>query len=761
MKFDRSMFTKKFVTEAREHVAFLEKSIIGLEENPDNLSSLDEIKRAAHTLKGSARMLKFKAISRAAHYAEDLFIALKDGKSKVTQPLIDGLLELSGFIKHGVEAVAVSEDEPELPENFESIVEAVLNGTYSVDVLVPDPPDSTLADSTELPEEDAENESLPVNKNLSATDSTPAGESLSASEGFGNPNRRKSDRKNIHTEIETVEETVRVGVNELEGILNSIGEISLNQRVVVSTEGELSALCNKIVHSLSADEVSRNSPIFWQLKDLQRLIHEIEEKQHTLSSNIRQTYYDAGKLRMIPLQSLFERFYLQVRETARSRGKRVKLTIEGGSVTIDKQIVDLLYAPLLHLINNSIDHGIEDGLTREKQKKDPTGRITISASPMAGSMEIIITDDGRGIHCDRIVARALEKGIVTEETVHSMSRADKLQLVFKPGLSSAEIITELSGRGVGMDVVRMTIEEQLKGTIMLASEDGIGTTTVIRLPLSLSSNRLFIVRSGKKLYGIPLSSVVTSRLFDINETIPLGNGRAIKFENQFIPLIPAGKFVDGGRKNTNAEDGAMVIIVASGAEKIGLIIDEIIDEQEMMIKPLPALYDRLLHVGGITFGRDGALIPLLHIPDLIEKSHLFYESHQKISSVDSVPHIQHKILVVDDSHNTREVQKHILEVHGYTVVLAGDGLEAFDKLEEEPDVSLVVTDIEMPVLDGFGLVRKIRNHSTFCELPVVILSSRETVEDRSKGVEVGANAYIVKREFDEEKLTATLRTLLP
>jgi CheY-like chemotaxis protein len=251
-------------------------------------------------------------------------------------------------------------------------------------------------------------------------------------------------------------------------------------------------------------------------------------------------------------------------------------------------------------------------------------------------------------------------------------------------------------------------------------------------------------------------------MFDELDTIPLGSGKAVKFENQFIPLIPAGRFLFSDKTDWDIQSGGMIIIVASGSERVALLIDEIVDEQEMMIKPLPDLYEHLMYVGGITFGRDGTLIPLLHVPDLIEQSHMSYgkPSGAGVSAKTVEKQIQ-RILVVDDSYNTREVQKHILEAHGYSVLLAGDGAEALDKLDEEDDVSLVVTDIEMPVLDGFGLVKKIRVHKTYSEIPIVILSSRESVEDRSRGVEAGANAYIVKRDFDEEKLTATLRTLLP
>jgi len=702
MKFDRSKFTQKFVTEARDLTAFLSKAIVQLEQDPTNDAALPEIKRAAHTLKGSARMLKFKNVSAAAHRAEDLFIDLMDGKTAVSTEFIDHLLRLVEFMTRAVEDVGANRDEPAVPDGL-------LEGTPSATA-----PSTAFAVAAPAPSVEPSPDPSPTPKD---------------------------------------EDTMRIPVADLARLLDDLGEARLDQRVIEVLTQEASSKGRRLLATIDGTSTLLHNQLIELTNHLQRL----EERQYHAAGTVRSLFEQTERLRMVPLGDLFERFLVPVREAARSRGKRVVLDVTGGDMGLDKQIVDQLYGPMLHLLNNAVDHGIEAATVREQTGKPPTGRLTITARPLAGSVEITVTDDGHGVDTTRLVERAVERGIISQHGASTMTAHERLQLVFHPGLSSADIITDTSGRGVGMDVVKTVVEKDLKGAVTIATTPGVGTTTTLRLPLSLSSSRLFLVLCAGRTFAIPLSAVLTSLVADPASQIDIGGRRALRHENQFVPVATLASLLSLNQ-HAAVTSLPMLLLLVSGAERLALAVDEIVDEQEMLVRPLPPLIDGLLHVSGVTFGTAGDPIPVLYVPDLMESAHL--RTEPIITGSSDVERRHYRVLVVDDSYNTREVQRHILESHGYVVFVAGDGEEALERLARE-DVDLVVTDIEMPRMDGFTLVERIRSDEGLRRLPIIILTSRESEGDRARGVDVGANAYIVKRTFDEQKLTATLETLLP
>ena len=752
MKFDRSKFTKKFVTEAREHVDFLARSIVELEAKPDELSSMAEIKRAAHTLKGSARMLKYTSISKVAHKLEDIFIAIMEEKVSVGPGMADVLLLLVDYIKLAIEAIATGEDEPEITNAIDEAAEQALSGNFVLKVRGPDPEQlPKKSESTGADQSDGSDSRGSGSGSGSGSDSSKDGTKAKSKAKEKTKERSQSKGESL------VDDTLRVSVPSLDLVLDSIGEARLDQRVLDALTVEATRRGRRILGTIATDKHEHSTFLRNQVEDLVKLLQRLEEQQYHVGADIRLLFEQAESLRMVPLQDLFDRFLVPIRETARTRGKRVRLTFSGGELGLDKQIVDQLYGPMLHLLNNAVDHGIERADERESAGKSPTGNLKVEVHGLAGAVEIIVQDDGKGVDTAKLVERAIERSIITEKSAASMSSHERLQLVFHSGLSAAEIITDLSGRGVGMDVVKTVIEGELKGSVMLASEAGVGTTTVLRLPLSLSSSRLFLLLVSGRTYALPLSSVVTSLMTTADDFIDVAGRKAIRFENQFIPVADASQLLGTDARQDSAK---RILIIASGAERLAIIVDEILDEQEMLVKPLPTLFEGLRDVSGITFGSMGEPIPVLYVPDLIDTARNRSLVEDAIQSPSVGSQGPYHILIVDDSYNTREVQQHILETHGYRVSMASDGVEALERLVVE-DIDLVVTDIEMPRMDGFTLVERIRAQEETRRLPVIILTSRETEGDRARGVDVGANAYIVKRTFDEQKLTATLETLLP
>jgi len=729
VKFDRTKFTKKFVAEAREHLGYLARAIVALENAPDDKSNLPEIKRAAHTLKGSARMLKYTSVSAAAHHTEDVLLSVIEKGLVIDANVADLLLGLVDYMRRAIEEVAEGRDEPEAPQELLSLAERVAAGEQV---------EFSKVSSEALPTPDAPVVETAVPTSESDVSEKPQVRSVGA-------------------------ETLRVSVPSLDSVLDAIAEIRLEQAVLDGAARQAATKCRRLLAAVGGDECEqRRDMIRNQIEALLRDLEAIEERQYRALTDVRVLFELAESLRMVPLSDLFERFVLPVRETARTRGKRVKLETSGAELGLDKQIVDQLVGPMLHLITNAVDHGVEKPGLRESTGKSPTGCIRIKAMALAGTVEISVSDDGSGVDVDRLVQRAIERGVVTAADAAKLTRPERMQLVFHPGLSCAEIVTETSGRGVGMDVVKKVVEQDLKGSVWLESEPGIGTTTRLRLPLSLSSSRLFLVEVLGQTLAISLSAVVSSQTPEKGDFIDVAGRRAIKVENQFIPVASAAQLL-GLPGSTHAGEGVprRLIIVASGSERLAIGVDEILDEREMLVKPLPGLLEGLVDVAGITFSDQGEPIPVLHIPDLVGHARAGVRTVAAPGGAASAQsNVERRILVVDDSYNTREVQRHILETHGYSVVTAADGLEALERLEVET-VDLVVTDVEMPRLDGFRLVERIRADERFRRLPIIILTSRESEGDRARGVEVGANAYIVKRTFDEQKLTVTLETLLP
>jgi two-component system chemotaxis sensor kinase CheA len=432
--------------------------------------------------------------------------------------------------------------------------------------------------------------------------------------------------------------------------------------------------------------------------------------------------------------------------------------MQGCDLEIDKRILQEIKDPLIHLIRNSIDHGIETKETRKQKNKPEKGSLRINvAQKDSGKIEIVIADDGAGINLDRIKGSALKQGTITEAQAAALSREDALALIFASGITTSSIITTVSGRGLGMAIVREKIEK-LGGTISIQTAPDEGTTFIILLPLSLATFRGILIQTAGQVFAVPTMNVERIQKLPLSEVRTVENRETIQLNGKAVSLVRLDQVLELSHKPSEEEDTFINVMILSVGEKyLAFAINEMLYEDEILLKSLGNQLSRVRNISGATVLGSGRVIPILNVSDLI-KSALKISAGGVRTAAKKEAKTQ-SILVVEDSITARTLFVNILESAGYNVTAAVDGVDAFTRLSEA-GFDLVVSDIEMPRMDGFELTEKIRADKRYGEIPVVIVTGLESPEDKKRGIEVGANAYIVKSSFDQSNLLEVVTRLM-
>nr|WP_298968304.1 hybrid sensor histidine kinase/response regulator [uncultured Halomonas sp.] len=699
MALDIRRFIQRFVEEAADHLPRLREGITALEQGNADREHVNELFRAAHTLKGSSRMLKLVPITALAHSTEELLSALREDTLTVTPEItsllnqaVDGLSDLVGQLADGAPAEAL----PDADAVLCSALENAAHGQLPVQPSAPTPAAPTT---------------------VSRAPASPAPES----------ELRLSD-------------TVRVRLNRLDDVIRLMGE-------VLSGHHHLHSLVDQ------ARELSATLPVDQQAP-FQAFHRELKDSVLTHDSLMSDLHDRALQMRMLPLSVVFDPLAQMSRELAQSLGKQVDCRVRGSEIELDRQMIDRLSDPLIHLLRNALDHGLETPSERQAAGKPPRGQLVIQAWQDAGWVVVEMHDDGAGIALEAVRQKALAKQLISEEQLNALSEQETLELIFLPGFSTKSMITDFSGRGVGMDVVKRTVVDELNGDLQLASTRGHGTRFTLRLPLSLAMMRVLLVSVGGVNLGVTAPYV--SELVECSTAsfIDAAGQRTLILRNEFVPVVSLAHLLE--LPAASATDTTLLLVVHQRHQKLALIIDSLIDERDMVIKPLPAHLRHLPLVSGmVSMGRN-ALVSLLHVPALLEATRrsVLHSGIERPSATSA-----QRILVVDDSLNTREIEKDVLEAWGYQVTLAENGRDGLAKALAEP-FDAVLTDVEMPVMDGFALTAQLRENEVYRHRPIIIITSREKEADRRRGIEVGADAYIVKGSFDQNNLVETLQALL-
>lgn len=821
MAIDRSKFLAKFVDEAREHCSKLNDGLLSLEnianredtltadpsfgirqddsgKNPDtsgidsgsavnsadccigdDAEIINSLFRSAHTIKGSARMMKLATIGELAHGIEDLLDAARGRKIRLTNPVFQLLFKSVDNLSDMIDKVTSPEGVP--PADADLCAELRRAATC----IKPDSSESSASSPSQTFKPVAEQTELHLQKkNPSSSQEIvnhikkePSEEYNKTAPENNRPSFKLSDRHDIAVEEKAPQsQYLRINTAKLDDLIRLMGEIISDHnrfkkdiRVLQESSNKMTQCINYLtqiidMHDITSDELKRASEnsraAQVSLKQTTLKIIDTVIMQSHLMGELQETTL---KLCMMPLSTVFEPLRRTVRDMAQEAGKEVVFSVSGGETELDRKIAERIGDSLLHMIRNSLDHGLENPEERVASGKPYKGNISLSAFYDGGGVTITLKDDGRGVDPEKIRSKALAKHLFDTEKISMMSRTEILNIIFLPGFSTSPIITDLSGRGVGMDVVRKNIVDKLKGSISIETSEGEGTSFILRLPLNLAVFPLCMVCVANQTFALPATSVAELCSVSKEDIIEIVGKKAIRVREEIIPLEYLSEILQIKQKDS-LNPSSSVIIVKDGANRLGLIVDGIIGKEEMVVKPLPVHLANLKIVTGGTIGRGDSIVTVLHVLELM---HLAGKSivnkamlHNRSSA--EVPLIEARsttILVVDDSINTREIEKTILEAYGYNVETADDGLSALEKTGSKL-YDLVITDVEMPRLNGFALTEQLRSDPRYHNVPIIIVTSLEKDADKKRGIVAGADAYIVKRAFDQSNLLDTVKSLI-
>ena len=762
---DLQELLEDFLVEAFEMIEEMDQDLVELENNPDDLELLNKIFRVAHTIKGSGSFLNFDKLTHLTHHMEAVLDKARKGELKITPEIMDVILESVDAMKAILEYIRDNGDDSSPDIDIEPIVkklDAIVNGNFSsssqeenagginLDEITPDNldeldlsdlspeeldkvldklvEDMNTSPEEEIVEEVVEEESKEKVKK-EEKETLPAKE---PSKELTKEEQKKDLQKKI---VSTKEQTIRVDVKRLDQLMNLIGELVL-------AKNRLIKIYNDVEERYEGEKF---------LEELNQVVSSISIVTTDLQIAVMKT-------RMLPIGKVFNKFPRLVRDLARELGKKVKLIIEGEDTELDKSIIEEIGDPLVHMIRNAIDHGIEPPEERRKLGKPEEGTIWLRAYNEGNMIVIEIKDDGRGMDPEVLKRKAIEKGIITPQEAENMSDKEAFMLIFKPGFSTASKITNVSGRGVGMDVVKTNIEK-LNGIIEVDSVLGKGTTFKLKIPLTLAIIQALLVASQEDLFAVPLSNVIeTVRI--VEEDIYTIEGRSVlKLRDEVLPLVNMADIFNI-EKILMPEKYLYVVILGLGATKIGLIVDRFIGQEEIVIKSLGEFLKGLPGIAGATIRGDGRVTLIVDVASLMK---LAKDTHNKKLVTDSLKEAKKKkekpedynVMIVDDSAMDRKIMREALKELGVNIIEAKDGLEALNMLKQN-DIDAMLIDIEMPRMDGYTLAQEIRKYNKYRKLPLIAVTSRATKADRVRGVEVGMDEYITK-PYTKEYLQNVIR----
>ncbi|AFY74175.1 chemotaxis protein histidine kinase-like protein [Synechococcus sp. PCC 7502] len=763
-----------------EHIHKIEAGILRLEKNPKDTAQLEELLREAHSLKGDSRMLGVSDVETLIHQIEDIFVNVKKGETILTSDLCDRLYQgLDAVTKIAHEAIT---GEPANVEVFYTLAQ-LMGADIACDVESNPMP-------TEMPLPETQGNDLDAMfADLENPPLAPEAVTIAESEVEALMNRQWGRRAtdpqpdNVPIEGDYQIDTLRVDSSRLDRLLTQASELMVTKGRFSDRTRDLQAVQSlweewkreAFSSRITFDELERRlqTP---DLLPIQKFYHQVDKRLEQLGIAIAQlknaTYDDTARLeiisndlesgirtlRLLPMSTIFNLLPRSVRDLSKQLGKEVELIVEGGDILADKQILEAIKAPLGHLIRNAIDHGIESPRERQIQGKPAIATIRLRAYQSASSVCIEVQDDGQGIDTEAIKRTALERRLHTEAELATMSTAQIQSLIFTPGFSTRSSVSEISGRGVGLDVVRANVE-RLKGSLQLESTPGQGCLFRFILKPSLATTYVVIVEVDRTTYALPLDSVQTMLLISPENIFAIEGKQTMMFKGEPISLVWLADLLElSVPVTTKSFKNLPCIIMQIGTERLGVLVDALLEQQDIVMKPQSKLLQRVRNIAGATIRGNGEVCMILHPPDLF-KSAKQGNISVSVQELSQQVQIKPKILLCDDSIPIRTQLKRILEGYGYDVTPAVDGQDGFTKLRSGK-FDAVVSDVQMPNLDGLGLTTRIRQFREYDELPIVLITTLASDEDKRLGAQAGANAYLTKGNFDQRVLLDTLRRLI-
>lgn len=729
MSLNREKLLAQFRELVVERLAKVNRALMSLEAGADVEAGKASL-RELHGLKGEARMMGFAEVNTLVHQMEELVRTVEPLGYEVGPGSVDALLVASDAV--GVLAGAVNGAPVELPRLLEWLGQAIATEKARVaQVSPPSPPPSAPPPPPSAPE------ARPVETRTAA----PA---VKAPAPVADAASIRISQQSLEVLTSAVTTLQQVGRRrELNASRQRVlaKELAVLQRLAEDLGPEAQVLAARLgkVKELSGD-----------INRLQTLIQTDEVRELTVLTE------EVQALRMLPLGLLFDPYPRMVRELARDLGKEVELRVDGEDERIDRTVLDVLKDPLLHLVRNAIDHGLEPREERVDAGKNAKGTLWLSARREGERLALRVQDDGRGLSAATLRQVAVRKGLIDQATADGLTELAAIDLVFLPGFTSKNEVTDVSGRGVGLDVVKTRLQ-QIGGEVTVTSAVGEGTTFELKVPLSLTVAPVLFVQTGEERFCVPAANVLRALHVESAQVREVAGRPAVVVDDVVLPYQSIASILAGAPERP-VSDGEVVLVVRGRGQTAAIGIDRVLDERVQAILPLRGLLSRFGHLSGATQLPDGTLAMVLSAPHLVATAH---GRELKLSTqVTAKPEARRRrVLVVDDSPLTRELLVSLLESVGYEIVQASDGAEALDRLSREV-VDAVVTDLEMPQVDGLELTRRLKIHPTLKSLPVVIVTTRGSEQDRRRGMEAGADGYVTKGDLVRQDLVDVVARLL-
>jgi two-component system chemotaxis sensor kinase CheA len=783
-----------FWVEAAEYLEALNQILLQLEvaaPEDNTTDQLREVSRIAHSLKGASRAVGQTTIEQLSHKMEDVFDLTLDGSLLLNPAICDALYDSLDLVQMYADG---SEPEPETIEvvlkQLEGLVtqgrEQSTNGT------------GTESNSPTDTSEARQQMLIPaVNLPVEARLEPPA--TLPAVPDSGATQRISRTTLTSTTTLRATEDTVRVSLSKLDQLMGQASELLIARMHSEQRRTDLQALIQEHRRWQRIWRQVRSAYIRTtrRLKDtrelstggegstdLINLLDFLDVTQHYMTQASRQLVElnralaqdnlhlttlvdglqaDIASVRMLPFETILGGFQRMVRDLGRESGKQVTLLVEGADVELDKHVLEMLKDPLMHILRNSVDHGIETPEERVAANKSPSGTITLTIASRGNDIHVSIDDDGSGIDPEIVRHRALNAGLIGDVDIDVLTTAEITSLIFEPGFSTAEAVTAVSGRGVGLDVVRQRVEA-LRGRLWLDNSPGLGATFHLIVPVSLTRIRCLLARVGTENFAIPLTTVTRIINIQPEEVFHVEDRPMIEVDGRPMPLVHLAEVLElPDAPSTLTANSPILILHSTEQRNVAFIIDDLVSEQELVLKKLGDELSRVRNVAGAAILGTGDVVIVLQTSDLIKSARrargILTGPPEELPETTEEAERPYWILVVDDSLTTRTLEKNILEAAGYRVRTATDGTEALKTLLEQP-FDVIVADVEMPNMNGFELAKRVKGDARWRETPFILVTSLDSPSDRERGMRAGADAYLVKTRFDQDELLYVIQQMV-
>ncbi len=735
-----------FRMDAEVQLATLTDGLLSLEQGAGSVESIDTMMRAAHSIKGAARVIDLGAAVTLAHAMENCFVAVQKGEVALQSAQVDRLLSAVDMLN----SISLLNDEQ--ADGWFAAHQAEMDAMVSTLAALCQGNDQPTAATVEHKEEPA-----PIK---AVIDSEP-----------DEPVLMKDDQPSS--------QTMRITSEQIDEIFDLAGELQVKwqwfgqfsstlqqlRRRMAEVEWDLSRLQGQVKSGVSAENI---------LHDLEQIhgkatgfnqqfssqLAEMEQQERTIYSLSRRLQHQSVASRMAPFSDALQGLPRLVRDLGRELGKQVRLEMIGESTRVDREILERIRAPLNHLVRNAMDHGLETAEQRRENGKPEEGVLRIQARHHAGMLNIKVSDDGRGVDIEGLRSTVVAKGMTTREMAEKMSQGELIEFLFLPRFTMLDKVSEVSGRGVGLDVVASTVRD-LRGTLQADSDVGQGICFELRLPITLSIMRALIVELAGEQYGIPLTRIKRALICQPDQIETVEGRHYLTDNGEHIGLISACQIL-GLKQSSEPEPQISIVVISDGQLTYGLIVERFLGEKNVTEKVLDPRLGKIRDIQSTGLLDDGSMLLVIDVKDmLLSVDKIIQQGDELVSrSGATASSGQHKrILIVDDSITVREVERKLLAAEGYEVEIAVDGADGWNSVRAGK-FDLVLTDVDMPHMDGIELVRHIRADAKLMSMPIVIVSYKESEEDRMRGLDAGADAYLTKSSFHDDALIHMVADLL-